>query len=134
MITEYDPRVYTESKYTKEFEKAVTQAMNHIREHYMTYAEKGDLGYSHKFRPRTICNAFDEQISKKGFEIDGRTLRHAHGIGNNNKWDILDKDMVKVGEFYSNNNMYNGVYVGVSIKDKVIDRFELCSGGFIRED
>jgi hypothetical protein len=36
-------------------------------------------------------NLFDELISKDGFEIDARSVRHAYGIGNNNEWDVLDK-------------------------------------------
>ena len=88
MITEYDERVYTESEHMDEFKKAIKLTMNHIRNNFMDYAEKGDLGYSNKFRPSVLVKAFDELIFYFGFEIDGRTLRHAYGIGNNNKWDI----------------------------------------------
>lgn len=131
MIKEYDDRIY-QSEYTDEFKKIALEAMNHIKENFMDYAEKGDLGYSNKFRPQVICRAFDKIIMQSGFEIDGRTLTHAHGIGNNNKWIIIDKNLVNVGEFYCNDDMYNGVYVGVSIQGKVLDKFEICSGGFIR--
>ena len=133
MITEYDDRVYVESEYVDDFKNAVEFAMNFIRRNFMKYARKGDLGYSHKFSPYVIRDAFDKLMMEYGFEVDGRSVRHAYGIGNNNEWDVVDKDMGKVGEFYANNNMYNGVYVGVSIKGNVVDSFEICSGGFIRE-
>ena len=134
MITKYDERVCS-NEYDEECKKACLIAMKYIREHFMNYAKKGDLGYSNKFKPYDIMEAFDKIISKYGFEIDSRSLRHAYGIGNNNEWDIVDsKNLTPIGEFYATNNMYNGVYLGVHIKDKKIDSFEICSGGFIRED
>lgn len=132
MITEYDERVNTGN--FKEAKKAGKEALNYIRKHFMEYAKPPEIrGYSHTFSPYTFRDVFDEQISKHGFEIDARTHTHAYGIGNNNRWDIVDSEMNKVGEFRANNNMYQGVYINVSIKDEHFDGFEICSGGFIRE-
>lgn len=134
MITEYDDRVYKESEFMNDFYKAVEKAMNYIREHFMDYARPGSPGYENEFSPYTIRDAFDEQIMKYGFEIDGRSIRHAYGIGNNNEWDIVDKNINKVGNFYATNDMHSGVMLGVEVKGEVIDRFHICTGGFIRED
>ena len=133
MITEYDKRVYKQSEYIEKFYEAIKYAMNYIRKNFMDYAEKPEInGYSNKFKPNTIMKAFDTLILKYGFEIDARTIRHAYGIGNNNEWDIVDKNLIKIGEFYATNNMYHGVILGVQIEGKTIDSFEICSGGFIR--
>lgn len=132
MITDYDERVNKGD--FEGFKPTAKKALNHIRKNFMQYAKPPEIrGYSHKFSPYVFRDVFDEQISKQGFEIDARTLTHAHGIGNNNKWDIVDSNMNKVGEFRANNNMYHGVYINVHIKDEYFDGFEICSGGFIRE-
>lgn len=135
MITKYDERVYEESKYTEEFKKVAIKVLNHMREHFMEYKEpRARLGYSNEFRARRIAEEFDNLISKHGFELDERTLTHTHGIGNNNEWEVVDKDLNPVGKFYATNDMYCGVILGVKIKDEKIDGFEICSGGFIREE
>ena len=131
MITEYDERVCNGN--VKEFKEAAQEVMNHFRNNFMDYAQPPRIrGYSRDFKPKVFRDAFDRLMMNRGFEIDARTLRHAHGIGNNNRWDVVDKDLNKVGEFYANNNMYHGVYIGVISKDGIIDKFEICSGGFIR--
>ncbi len=135
MITKYDERVYIESKYTEEFKEVTIKVLNHMREHFMEYKEeRASLGYSNEFRARNIAKIFDSLIMEHGFELDGRTLTHAHGIGNNNEWEIVDKNLNPVGNFYATDNMYCGVILGVTIKGEKIDGFEMCSGGFIRED
>ena len=132
MITEYDTRVNNGD--FEGFRKTAKKALKHIREHFMDYAQAPDIrGYSHRFSPYTLRDEFDRLISQDGFEIDARSIKHAYGIGNNNEWDILDKNMNKVGTFNANNNMYHGVYLNVYVKDKRLDGFEICSGGFIRE-
>jgi hypothetical protein len=134
MITKYDERVYVESKYGEEFKTSCFEVLNHMREHFMEYKEEhSSLGYSNTFRARTIAKKFDELLSEYGFELDERTLTHAHGIGNNNEWEIVDKDINPVGSFYATDNMYSGVILGVTIKGEKLDGFEICSGGFIRE-
>lgn len=132
MITEADERVNT-SKYIKEFENVAKDALNYIRKNFMDYAEKGDPGYTYEFRAYKMMKVFDDLISKHGFEIDARTLRHAHGIGNNKEWDVVDKNLEKVGNFSAVDNMYSGSYLTVTTRGKRLDGFEICSGGFIRE-
>lgn len=133
MITENDKRKYP-SEFAEEFKESALKAMNYIRENFMNYAQPPEIrGYSNTFSPYKIRNVFDELILQDGFEIDATTIRHAHGIGNNNKWDVVDKDLNKVGDFYANDNMYQGVALGVQIQGETIDRFEINSGGFIRE-
>lgn len=135
MITKYDERVYVESKYIEEFKKVVIKTLDYMREHFMEYKEpRASLGYSYEFRARNIAIIFDSLISKYGFELDERTLTHAYGIGNNNEWEVVDKNLDPVGKFYATNNMYCGVILGVTVKGEKIDGFEMCSGGFIRED
>lgn len=132
MITEFDDRVNFGD--FEKFEKVGKEALDYIRKNFMEYAKPPEIrGYSNTFNPYVFRDVFDEQISKQGFEIDTRTLRHAYGIGNNNEWDIADKDMNKVGEFWANDNMYQGLYIGANTKGKKIDGFEICSGGFIRD-
>lgn len=134
MITEYDNRVYTKSKYEEEFKNICFDVLNHMREHFMEYTEKSSsLGYSNTFRARTIAKEFDKLISEYGFELDERTLTHAYGIGNNNEWKVADKDLNYVAEFHATDNMYCGVIVYVTIRGERLDGFEICSGGFIRE-
>lgn len=133
MITAKD-KIETPSKFTEEFKASAKKAMKYIRKNFMDYAQPPEIrGYDNTFNPYIIRNEFDRLILQDGFQIDATTIRHAHGIGNNNKWDIVDKEMNKVGEFYANDNMYQGVNLGVQIKGKTIDRFRICSGGFIRE-
>ena len=133
MITEYDERVNT-SKYIEDFKEVAQNALNHIREHFMEYKEEStSYGYSNEFRGKTIMKVFDKLISPHGFEVDARTIRYAHGIGNNKEWDVVDKNLEKVGDFSAVDNMYCGVILRVTVKGERLDGFEICSGGFIRE-
>lgn len=133
MITEYDERINKGD--FEEFKQVAKQALNHIRKNFMEYAKPPEIrGYTNTFSPYTMRDVFDEQISPKGYEIDARSIRHAYGIGNNNEWDIVDSNMNKIGEFNAINNMYQGVYISVHIKGEYLDGFEICSGGFIREN
>lgn len=132
MITEYDERVNQGN--FEEFKEVARKALNHIRNNFMSYAKPPEIrGYDYKFSPYTFRDEFDRLISPYGFEIDARSIRHAYGIGNNNEWDVVDKNMNKVGEFSANNNMYHGVYLNVYVKEDHLDGFEICSGGFIRD-
>ena len=132
MITDYDSRVNNGD--FEEFKQVARKALKHIKENFMEYAQPPRVrGYTYTFSPYSFRDAFDKLISPNGFEIDARTLRHAHGIGNNKEWDVVDKNMNKVGEFSANNNMYQGVYINVSVNGELLDRFEICSGGFIRD-
>ena len=132
MISDYDERINNGN--FEGYEESARKALKHIRENFMDYAEPPEIrGYSHTFNPYVFRNLFDELISKDGFEIDARSLRHAHGIGNNHKWDVLDEELNKVGEFWANDNMYQGIYIGTNVKGRKIDSFEICSGGFIRD-
>ena len=132
MITDKDKRVNT-SKFIDEFKDVAQNALNYIRKNYMKYAKKGGLGYTYEFSAYNMMKVFDSIISKHGFEIDARTLRHAHGIGNNKEWDVVDKNIEKVGSFMAVDNMYSGAILSVYIRGERLDGFELCSGGFIRE-
>ena len=129
MITETDERVNT-SIYIDEFKEVAQHAMNYIRINFMDLAEPPRIrGYSNTFNAHKVMKEFDRLISKHGFEIDGRTLKHAHGIGNNNEWEVVDKNIEKVGYFSSVDNMYQGVALSVKVRGERIDGFEICSAG-----
>ena len=92
---------------------------------YKKSFEEYDWGME-RIQVRPVAEKFDEIIKENGgFELDGRTLRHANGIGNNNEWDIVDKELVKVGSFYCNSDMFGGVFVGVEIDGTVVRRHHL---------
>ena len=119
MITEYDERVYVESEFMDEFKRCIHPALTYIQHHKEEYKEY-DYGIK-RMQTKMVANAFDKFIQDYGFELDGRSLKHAYGIGNNNNWDIVDKNLVKVGDFFCTNDMYGGVIVGVKIKGEIVE-------------
>lgn len=125
MITEKDDRIIRPtSKYQDNLTNAVNIALDYIVQNKKSFEER-DYGMD-RIQVSPVMRKFDELICKNGgFEIDGRTLRHAHGIGNNNEWDIVDKELVKVGDFYCNDDMFGGVYVGVEVDGDVIRKHHL---------
>ena len=122
MITEYDERIYVESKFRDEFKKCIHPSLIHIKNNKDEYKEY-DCGKK-RIKPKIVGKAFDEFIQNYGFELDGRSLRHAHGIGNNNEWDIVDKNLVKVGDFFCTDDMFGGIITGIKIKGKTIEKYE----------
>ena len=113
MIDENDKRIKTNSKYASELKQVVNKAFQHIinnKNNYVEYDWGMDRVQKHK-----VINAFDSFICDCiGFELDSRSLKHAHGIGNNSEYDIVDKTLIKVGSFYCNSDMFGGVYTGVT--------------------
>lgn len=123
MITEYDERVYTESEFMDKFKECINPALDHIKTHkdeYKEYSNRTD-----RIKPKIVGREFDKYIQKYGFELDGRSLRHAYGIGNNNEWDIVDKNLVKVGDFFCTDDMFGGVITGVKIRGRTIKKYKL---------
>ena len=125
MITEKDDRIIRPtSKYQDNLMNAVNIAFDYILQNKKSF-EKYDWGME-RIKVSPVTDKFDEIIKTNGgFEIDGRTLRHAHSIGNNNEWDIVDKELVKVGSFYCNDDMFGGVYIGVEIDGEVVRKHHL---------
>lgn len=124
MITETDPRVQTTSRYGDDFRKVINQAFQTIKSNVKQY-EEYDYGMD-RVQKHKVIQAFDELIYEMGgFELDGRTLRHAHGIGNNSEYDVVDKDLVKVGTFYCNDDMFGGVYTGATLNGETIEKYHL---------
>ena len=122
MITEKDERTFTKSKYVDEFMNAIDKACDVILENRQSLCEY-DYG-SMRVQEKLVTKRFDEIIhANGGFEIDGRTCKHAHGIGNNNEYEIVDKELIKVGSFYCNTDMHGGAYFGVIFNGKKIKRF-----------
>ena len=124
MITEKDERVHTKSEYLTEFKEAIEIAFDKITSNVedVSHYEYGGM----RVKVSLVRDAFDRIVCNNGgFEIDARTVRHAHGIGNNNEWDVVDKDLVKVGSFYANDDMFGGVYMGVEINGEVVKRIHL---------
>ena len=119
MITEYDERVYIESEYIDDFLKCIPDVFNYLRN------IKQNLKSGDRMSVKLVSQAFDECILDYGFELDGRTLRHAHGIGNNNEWDVVDKNLIKVGDFFCTDDMYGGVITGVTIKGEIIHKIKM---------
>lgn len=122
MITEYDERIYVESKFMNEFKKCIHPSLIHIKNNKDEYKEY-DYGKK-RIKPKIVGKAFDNFIQNYDFELDGRSLRHAYGIGNNNEWDIVDKNLVKVGDFFCTDDMFGGVITGIKIKGKTIEKYE----------
>lgn len=128
MITDKDERTFTVSKYANELPQAVHKAYENIIENIGDFV-KYDWGMD-RVQVYPLIHKFDELIKREGgFELDDRTLRHANGIGNNHEWDIVDKELVKVGSFYCNSNMYSSVYTGVEVNGKIIERYCLSPRG-----
>ena len=123
MITEYDERVYIESEFMDEFKRCIYPALAHIKKNKEAY-KKYDCRMM-RMQPKMVANAFDRFIQDYGFELDGRTLKHAYGIGNNNEWDIVDKNLIKVGNFFCTDDMHGGVIVGVEIKGKIVESYKI---------
>lgn len=123
MITEYDERVYVESKHLNEFKECLKPAFDNLKDNARTFVEY-NWGTDRVMVQHTV-KAFDDFIQHYGFELDARTLRHPHGIGNNNYYDVVDEELVKVGDFFCNDNMFGGVITGVSIKNETIIRLKL---------
>lgn len=119
MITENDVRAHSVSPYFNLFKEIVPDAFQRIidnKEDFRKYSNGID-----RIDVRKVVEAFDWNICNAGgFEIDDRTLRHAFGIGNNNSWDIVDKNLIKVGIFYCNDDMFGGVFIGVILNGEKI--------------
>ena len=124
MITETDKRTFTTSKYTEEFFQAIDKAFEVLIENKDDYVEY-DWGMD-RVKVKKVTEAFDKVICENGgFELDGRTLRHKNGIGNNNEWDIVDKDLIKVGSFNCNSDMFSGVFVYIMFNGEEIKSMKL---------
>jgi hypothetical protein len=124
MITDKDERTFTKSRYIDKFHKAIDIAWNKIIQNQQEYSEY-DWGMD-RIQVNKVTKAFDKIIYESGgFELDGRSLRHAHGIGNNNEWDIVDKDLIKIGNFYCNSDMFGGVYIGIEVNGDIIKKAHL---------
>ena len=112
MITEDDVRAHSESPYFNFFKEVVPTIFQEIVDKKDSFKEK-NWGME-RIIVNKVVEEFDRLICENGgFEIDGRTVRHAFGIGNNNAWDIVDMNLIKVGSFYCNDDMFGGVYIGV---------------------
>ena len=59
-----------------------------------------------------------------GLEVDDSSLTHKFGIGNNNKWNIVDDDRV-ICQFYCNTDMFGGVFIGFTNNDDTINKIQL---------
>ena len=124
MIIEKDPRVQTTSPYTEEFHKTTHKAFQTIKSNVKQYTEY-EWGMD-RVQKHKIIQAFDQIIQEQGgFELDARTLRHANGIGNNSEYDVVDKDLIKVGTFYCNDDMFGGVYTGATLNGETIEKYHL---------
>lgn len=122
MITDKDERTFTNSKYIEEFKNAIDIAFAILIKEKMSLT-KYEYG-SRRMKPKLVTQKFDKIICQNGgFEIDGRTCRHAHGIGNNNEYDIVDKELEKVASFYCNSDMHGGVYVGVTMNGEKLKSY-----------
>ena len=118
MITENDERVKTKSEYVKGLPAAVDVAFNYIMAN-IEFLKKMDWGIN-RIQVLEVMKTMDELLLKYDFELDARTRFHKQGIGNNNRWDILDKDLVKVGYFNCNSDMFGGVYIYVEVDGEKI--------------
>ena len=130
MITETDERIIIpKSEYIDDFRKIIDGVFNTLIHERRTFVEY-DWGMD-RVQKHQVINRFDELIKENGgFELDGRTLRHAHGIGNNSEYDIVDKDLVKVGSFYCNSDMFGGVYTGVTLDGTAVKKFFIGTNRF----
>ena len=121
MITDNDERTFTKTKYLQEFKDSINIAFTTLLHEKRQFVEY-DYGMN-RIQKKPVINRFDEIIKEHGgFELDGRTLKHAHGIGNNSEYDIVDKDLIKVGAFHYNSDMFGGVYVYVKVNGETVKR------------
>lgn len=125
MITAKDPRVATQSKYVKELKTAMDEVYETLPKCHGSVLGKKDY-INHHLSAHKVMAKIDEIIMKYGFEVDARECKHAHGIGNNNEWKIVDRELEHVAELHCINNMYGGVIVYVTLNgDKLDDSLEL---------
>lgn len=111
MITETDERVAI--PVDEKLKKTVYNAFNTIIENLSFYKEY-EWGID-RLQVNTIRDKFDELIMEDGYEIDERTRYHKYGIGNNNRWEIVNSDLECVGYFNCNSDMYGGVYIYLEV-------------------
>lgn len=60
-----------------------------------------------------IVDEVFDNLTGMGFSF--RNLKHAHGIGNNNEWKIVNDDDKAIGRFWCTDDMFGGIVTGVII-------------------
>jgi hypothetical protein len=100
-----DPEV---KKLINGFEKVFKK----IDENIENYVEH-DWGMERAQLHLIVDEVFDN-LTNIGFSF--RNLKHAHGIGNNNEWEIVNDDDKTIGKFWCTDDMFGGVVTGIIIK------------------
>lgn len=118
MINKGDERLLTKSPMTKMLKIVAQSIIDNLVAHRKE-DEEYDYGM-YRIQERKVVERVDKLLMGMDLEIDATSVEHAHGIGNNNSYKIVDKDMLKAGEFYCNTDMYSGVYVGFTIDGETI--------------
>lgn len=93
-----------------------------------TYAELTEMKYgSARASWSKYKAAIEKTLKANGFELWGNAY-HAHGIGNNNEWEIIctQGDEYQIcGKIYLTHGMYGDVYGGVKpLRGNVKHKFE----------
>lgn len=98
--------------------KAGREALDDIEKNIEKYV-KHDYGMD-RVQPGSVARAFFDYIKAEPYGFSSKFKEHAHGIGNNSEWSII-KNGKEVGSFWCTDDMFGGVYAGVSVGGDDVD-------------
>ena len=103
------------------FKKGAKEAFDYIAEHIDDFTEY-DWGMN-RVQVHLVFKEFTRRLVAEPYGFSFMNLKHAHGIGNNNEWDVVKKDK-KIGTFYCTDDMFGGVRTGITIDGRIVDKRE----------
>ena len=103
------------------FKKGAKEAFDYIAEHIDDFKEY-DWGMN-RVRVHLVFREFAKRLVAEPYGFSFMNPKHAHGIGNNNEWDVI-KNGEKIGTFYCTDDMFGGVRTGITVDGRVVDKRE----------
>ena len=106
-------RIYDDSKYDEVRDAIMLYVRNHINPKDVAEYSYG----SNRVEPRLVRDAVERHL---GNDYKFGKCEHAHGIGNNNAWEIIymgEEEQI-CGLFHATDDMYGGVYCWVTDIDE----------------
>ena len=96
-------------------------------ENYIKY----DWGMERAQLHLIVDEVFDN-LTNIGFSF--RNLKHAHGIGNNNEWEIVKDDDETIGKFWCTDDKFGGVVTGIIIDGGASMKWKIGQSGVTIKD
>ena len=112
MITKDDPRVSKGIGHKPKLELAIDETFR-----ILPKLDGGNVGnYNYGYREYEldvdkVMEQVDKILIRYDFDVDARECKHAFGIGNNNEWNIVDKELEPFAELHCTDDMFGGVIV-----------------------